>query len=55
MVLMDLLAGQPRRHRHREQACGPSRGRRGWNELKEKRGNIYITICKTASQWEFAV
>ena len=30
-------------------------GRRGYNELGEYHWNIYITICKTDSQWEFAV
>ena len=29
MVLMNLFAGQQWRHRHREQTCGNSRGRRG--------------------------
>ena len=35
MVLMNLSAGQQWRHRHREQMCGHSRGRRTWDELKE--------------------
>ena len=30
-------------------------GRRGWDELREKHGNIYITICKIHSQWEFSL
>ena len=25
------------------------RGRRGWDELRDWRGNIYTTICKTKS------
>ena len=43
------------RHRYREQACGHSEGRKGWDELREQNRNIYITICKIDSQWEFAV
>ena len=52
MVLMNLSAGQQWKRRHREQTCGHSRGRRGWDELREQRGNIYITIYKLDSQWE---
>ena len=55
MVLMNLSAGQQRRHRHRKQTCGHSGGRRGRDELREQHGNIHITICKIDSQWEFAV
>ena len=50
MVLMNLFAGQQWRRRHREQICGHSVGRRGWDELKEGHGNIHITISKTESQ-----
>ena len=35
MILMNLFAGQEWRHRHREQTCGHSRGRRGRDELRE--------------------
>ena len=35
--------------------CGCSVGGRGWDKLRQYRGNIYIIICKTDSQWEFAV
>ena len=35
MVLMNLFAGQEYRRKHREWACGHSRGRRGWDKLKE--------------------
>ena len=35
MVLMNLFAGKQWRHRHREQICGHSSGRRGWDELRE--------------------
>ena len=34
-----------------EQTCRHSGGRRKWDEYIE----TYITMCKTASQWEFAV
>ena len=50
MVLMNLFAGQQWRRRHRDQICGHSVGRRGWDELKEGHGNIHITISKTESQ-----
>ena len=43
------------RRRHREQTCGHSRGRRGWDELTEWHWNINITIYKIGSHWEFAV
>ena len=35
MVLMNLFAGQQKRHRHKEQTCGHSEGRRGWDNLRE--------------------
>ena len=35
MVLMNLFAGKQWRHRHREQICGHSSGRRGWDKLRE--------------------
>ena len=54
-VLMNLSAGQQGKQRHREQTCGRSWGRRGWDESREQHGNIYITICKVDSKWEFAV
>ena len=31
------------------------RGEERWDEWREKLGNIYTTICKIDSQWEFAV
>ena len=34
---------------------GHSEGRWGWEELREKHGNINITICRTDSQLEFAI
>ena len=52
MVLMNLFAGKQWRHSHREQICGNSgEGEGGTNGEK----NIYTTICKIDSQWEFAV
>ena len=55
MVLKNLLRGQQRRNRHREQTYG--HGERGGA------GEVYggsdveahTAICKTDSQWEFAV
>ena len=35
MVLINLFAGKEQRCRHREQACGHSRGRRGWAEFRK--------------------
>ena len=35
MVLMNLLAGQEKRCRHREWTCGHSGGWRGWSGLKD--------------------
>ena len=55
MVELSPCAGQQQRRRHREQTCGHSGGRRGWDELREQHGNIHITICKIESPWEFAV
>ena len=52
---MNLLAGQQWRCRHREQTCGHSGGRWGWDKWREWHRNIYITFCKTDSQWEFPV
>ena len=43
---MNPFAGQEWRHRHREQTCGASGGRRGWGELGEQQGNIHIAMCK---------
>ena len=56
MALVNLLSGRQRRNRHRELTYrhgGRGGGRRGdvWRELTE----IYSTMCKTDSQWEFAV
>ena len=55
MLLMNLFAGQQWRQRRREQTCGHSRGRRGWDEWRAQHGSMYFTECKMNSQWEFAV
>ena len=57
MVLMNLLSGQQWRHRHREQTYGHGgKGERvGWDKQREWHRNIHTTVCKTDSQWEFAV
>ena len=48
LVLMVLLAGQTRRHRHKGQTCGHSGGRRGPDGIiwESSLRNIHITICK---------
>ena len=51
IVLMILLAGHQRRHRH----FGHSQGKREWDDMRELHRNIYITICKIASWGEFDV
>ena len=55
MVLKNLFAGQQWRNRHREQTHG--HGERGGEGAMYGESNmeIYITICKIDSQWEFAV
>ena len=52
---MNLFAGQQWRCRHREQACGHSGGRRGWDKIERIDRNMYITVCKVDSMWGFAV
>ena len=51
MVLTILPTGQQRRHRRKEQTFALG-GRRGWDDLREQHGNIYITICKIDNQCE---
>ena len=36
VALMNLLAGQEERHRHREQTCGHNKGMSGWDESREQ-------------------
>ena len=55
MVLMNIFAGQQWRLRQRKKTCGHRGGRGGWEEQRENHGNIYTTICKIDSQWEFTV
>ena len=35
MVLVNLFAEQQQRLRYKEETCGHSRGRRGWDRLRE--------------------
>ena len=55
MLLKNLLTGQQWENRHREQTYG--HGERGGEGEMYGESNMetYITICKIASQWEFAV
>ena len=56
MALMNLFSGQQWRNRHRQQPCGHGRGEEGEGEMYgESNVEIYNTICKIDSQWEFAV
>ena len=48
-------ACQSNRDIDKEQTCGHSEERRRWDKLGEQHENICITLCKTDSQWEFAV
>lgn len=44
-VMMNLSAGQQWRHKRKE-THEPSGGRRGQEEWREWRGNIYMTTCE---------
>ena len=55
MVLMKLFVVQELRHRHREQACGPGGGRKGWDDLREWHWNIHTTTCKCLAQGAHSV
>ena len=56
MVLMNLFSGQQWRNRYREQTCGYEGGEDGGGEMYgESNMEIYNTICKIDSQWEFLV
>ena len=50
MVLMNILAGQQWRYRHTDQTCGGSGRRSELDELREEHGNLYVIICKIASE-----
>ena len=53
-LLMNLSSGQEWRHRCREWACGPSCGRRRWDQLGEWHGNTHTATCEAGSWWEAA-
>jgi len=57
MVLMNLFAEQCKwRNRHREQTYGHGEGEEGEDEMYGKSNmEIYNTVCKIDSQWEFAI
>ena len=52
-VMITLYARQQKRHRWKEQSFGLCGRRRGWNDLKEQHGNMYITICEIDHQSRF--
>jgi len=55
MILVNLFAWQQWGNRYREQTYGHGE-RGGEGEMYgESNMEIYITICKIDSQWEFAV
>ena len=55
MLLKNLFAGQQWRNRHREQTYGHGESGGEGEMYGESTMETYITICKTDSQWEFAV
>ena len=55
MALMNLFSGQQWRNRHREQANGPRGGEEGEREMYGESNMDIYNICRTDSQWEFAV
>ena len=55
MALMNLFSGQQWRNRHREQANGPRGGEEGEREMYGESNMDIYNICRTYSQWEFAV
>ena len=55
MVLNNLFSGQQWRKRHIDQICGhEERGGEG-ETYGESNMETHITICKTDSQWKFAL
>ena len=55
IILMNLVAAQQWRNRHREQTYGPGK-REGESEMYGKSNmETYTTICRIDSQREFAV
>ena len=55
MVLMNLFSGLQWRNRHREETYEHGEIGGEGEMLGEGNMEIYITICKIDSQWEFAV
>ena len=56
MVLMNLFSGQQWRNRHREQTYGHrGEGEREGEKYGESNMEIYNTMHKIDSQWEFAM
>ena len=53
MVPKILRAVLERRHRCKEQTFGLTGRMRGWDDLREKHQNMYITIRKTDEQHKF--
>ena len=50
MVTMTLYARQQKRHRYIEQTFGLCGRRRGWDDLREQHGNMYMTVYETDRQ-----
>ena len=55
IALMNLFSGQQWRNRHREQANGPRGGEEAEREMYGESNMDIYNICRTDSQWEFAV
>ena len=55
MILKNLFTGEQWRNRHREQTYGHGERGGGGEMFGKSNMETYITICKIASQWEFAV
>ena len=55
-VLMNVSAGQQRRHRYREQTYAQGGGKGGEGGMSgESNTEIRTTVCKIDSQWELAI
>ena len=50
MITITLNARQKKRHRCIEQTFGLYGRRRGWDDLREKHGNMYLIKCETDRQ-----
>ena len=53
MVTMTLYVRQQKRHRCKEQTFGLCGRRWGWDDLRERHWNMYITICEIDDQYKF--